>query len=95
VSFSKDLEAVTGEGEKHEVLEDLAEDEEKTAAERAMREQQQAIDLVERSHLKPEAQRQTIAKLEAGEMTPQQAAQVVSMCQQDSTRNLKKSVSHD
>lgn len=95
MSFSKDLEAVTGEGQDHEVLEALAEAEEQAKAEQALREQKQAIHLVERSRLSPEEKRQTIARLEDGEMTPQEANQVVSMCQQDSTRNRKKTLSRD
>ena len=72
---------MTGEGRDREVLEALAEDEEKTNAKQAMREQMQTIAFVDRSRLSDEAKRQTIAKLEAGEMTPQQANQMVSMCQ--------------
>lgn len=94
-SFSEEVEAVTGAGEKHQVLEELVEDEEMAKAEQALREQKQAIYLVRRSRLSHEEQRQTIAKLEAGEITPQEANQVVSICQQDSTRNRKNARSHD
>ena len=92
MNFSKELEAVTGEGKKHEVLEDLAEDEEKAEAQR---EQKQAIHLVERCRLSPEEKRQTIAKLEAGEMTPKEAANMVTLLAQDPKRNRKKTLSHD
>ncbi len=95
VNFSNELDAVTAEEQKHGVLEDLAEAEEMANVERERRMQNQAIDLVNRSRLTPEEKRQTITKLEAGEMTPQLAAQMVSICQQDSTRNRKKSHSHD
>ena len=95
VNLSKEVEAVTGEGRDREVLEALAEAEDQTNAERAMQEQMQSVALVKRSRLSDEEKQQTIAKLEAGEMTPQQANQMVSMCQQDSTRNRKKSRSHD
>ena len=86
---------MTGEGQNHEVLEELVEAEETAKAKQALREQAQAIYLVKSSRLKPEEQRQTIARLEAGEMTPQQAVNMVSLLEQASKRNRKKTLSHD
>lgn len=95
MNFSKNLEFVTGEGKKQEVLEELVEAEETAKAEQYLREQAQAIHLVKTSRLEPEEQRQTIAKLKTGEMTPQDAVKMVSLLEQDPKRNRKKTLSHD
>ena len=90
MNFSKNLEAVTGVGKEHEVLEELVEEEEAAKAKQAMQEQAQAIALVNRSRLTPKAKAETIAKLEDGTMTAQQALDMVSLLQQDPVSNKKK-----